>query len=474
MGPAVYLGLADAVRLLVLDGRLPLDVRVPSERELAAALGVSRTTVTAAYERLREQGFLVSRQGAGSWTATPSGGRAGVVPGGPAIRPARPGELPEGVVDLAAAALPAGPQVVAAYTAALDALPRHLPGIGYDVVGLPELREAIAAWYGRRGLPTSADDVVVTSGALHAITLAFRVLVEPGDRVLVDHPTYPNALESLRAAGGRPVPVGVGAASGAGPAGWDLDEVAATVRQAAPVAGYVVPDFHNPTGGCLSPAGREALVATASAARTTLVVDESLTELWFDAPPPPPVAAFGHLERVVSVGGLSKVFWGGLRIGWLRADRRVLQRVVTARLASDVGSPVLDQLAAVHLLTHPAAAAAVADRRRRLARLRDDWGVALRRGLPAWRATRPAGGLSLWARLDAPVSSAMAAAAARHGLRLAPGPVFGLDGAFDRYLRIPLVPTAEGPEEVVRRLAALRTEATGSLAGRGWEALPVA
>ncbi|MGF1661604.1 MAG: PLP-dependent aminotransferase family protein [Kineosporiaceae bacterium] len=473
-GPTVYLGLADSIRLLVLDGRLPLDVRVPSERELAAALGVSRTTVTAAYERLREQGFLVSRQGAGSWTATPAGGRAGVVPGGPAIRPVRPGELPDGVVDLAAAALGAGPQVAAAYAAALDALPRHLPGIGYDVVGLPELREAIAGWYGRRGLPTSADDVVVTSGALHAITLAFRVLVEAGDRVLVDHPTYPNALESLRAAGGRPVPVGVGAVSGGGPAGWDPDEVAATFRQAGPVAGFVIPDFHNPTGACLPPAGREALVAAAAAARTTLVVDESLTELWFDAPPPLPVAALADRERVVSVGGLSKVFWGGLRIGWLRADRRLLRRVVNARLASDVGSAVVDQLAAVHLLTHPAAAAAVADRRRWLADLRDRYAVALRRRLPAWRATRPAGGLSLWARLDAPVSSAMAAAAPRHGLRLAPGPVFGLDGAFDRYLRIPLVPTAEGPDEVARRLAALRADVAGPPAGRGWEALPVA
>lgn len=471
-GPAAYAGLAEAVRLLVLDGRLPLDARVPSERELAAALGVSRTTVTAAYERLREQGFLVSRQGAGSWTATPAGARA-VTPAGPGIRPASPGELPDGTVDLAAAALGAGPEVATAYAAALDALPRHLPGIGYDTVGLPELREAIAAWYVRRGLPTTADDVVVTGGALHAVTLAFGVLVDPGDRVLVEHPTYPNALESLRRAGGRPVPVGVDLGVNGG-AGWDLDAVTATIRQSSPVAGFVVPDFHNPTGACMSAPDREALVAAAAGARTTLIVDESLTELWFDAPPPPPVAAFSTPDRVVSVGGLSKVFWGGLRIGWIRADRSLLRRVVSARVASDVGSPVVDQLAAVHLLTDPGAASAVALRRRRLIGLRAAYSAALRAHLSGWRWARPSGGLSIWARLDAPVSSAMAAAAGRHGLRLAPGPLFGLDGAFDRYLRIPLVHTAAGPDEIARRLAAVRAEATGSLSGRRWEALPVA
>lgn len=473
VGPAAYAGLAEAIRLLVLDGRLPLDARVPSERELAAALGVSRTTVTAAYERLRDQGFLVSRQGAGSWTATPAGARA-VAPAGPGIRPASRGELPDGTVDLAVASLGAGPEVAAAYAAALDALPRHLPGIGYDTVGLPELREAIAAWYVRRGLRTTADDVVVTGGALHAVTLAFGILVDPGDRVLVEHPTYPNALESLRRAGGRPVPVGVDIGVPGGGAGWDLDAVAATIRQSSPVAGFVVPDFHNPTGACMSAPDREALVAAAAGARTTLIIDESLTELWFDAPPPPPVAAFAAADRVVSVGGLSKVFWGGLRIGWIRAERSMLQRVVSARVASDVGSPVVDQLAAVHLLTDPAAAVAVAERRRRLVGLRASYTAALRRHVPEWRWARPSGGLSIWARLNAPVSSAMAAAAGRHGLRLAPGPVFGIDGAFDRYLRIPLVHSATGPDEIARRLSAVRAEATGSLPGRRWEALPVA
>jgi DNA-binding transcriptional MocR family regulator len=466
-----YAALADAVRLLVLDGRLPLDVRVPSERELAVALGVSRTTVTAAYERLRDEGFLISRQGAGSWTATPLGAR-GPAPDSPVLRPAAPGELPDGTVDLSTATLGAGPVVHAAYAAALSEMPRHLPGSGYVVGGLPVLREAVAEWYRRRGVPTRADEVFVTSGAMHAVSLALRVLVEQGDRVLVEHPTYPNALEAVRRSGGRPVPVDVGAHPAA--PGWDLESVAATVRQSAPVAGYVVPDFHNPTGTCQAAADREAFVRLAAGARTTLVVDESLVELWFDRPPPPSTATLGGADRVVTVGGLGKVFWAGMRIGWIRADRALLRRVATVRMSADMTNPVIDQLAAAHLLTSPQAGDAVAERRAMLRQLRERLAAGLRRHLPEWRWPVPAGGLSLWAQLDAPVSSAMAALAGRHGVRLAAGTLFGLDGAFDGHLRVPLVPVPIDADEVARRLAAVRAEVHGSTVGRLWDVIPVA
>lgn len=466
-GPA-YSALADAIRLVVLDGRLPLDVRLPSERELAGELALSRTTVTAAYERLRGQGFLVSRQGAGSWTAIPPGARA-LAPDGPVLRPPGHGELGEGVVDLATATFPAGPEVHAAYSAALDALPRYLPGSGYDPQGLGVLREAIAAKHTARGLPTTADDIVVTSGAQHSVALAMSVLVSPGDRVLVEHPTYPNALESVRRAGGRRVPVTVG---GEAP-GWDMAAIAATLRQATPVAGYVIPDFHNPTGSCMTAGERGDLVRAAAATRTVLVVDESLVDLWIGRPPPPPVGALAPTASVVTVGGLSKSFWAGLRIGWIRADRSVVRRIVTARMASDLGGPVLEQVAAAHLMTSPEGERALDERRARLRRYRRELGAALRRHVPGWQWREPEGGLSLWARLDGPVSSAMVAAAPGYGLRLAAGTLFGLDGAFDQYLRVPLTPQRVAADEIAARLAALQTHVL-STSGRDWGALTVA
>src|SRR5215470_4588118 len=141
-GPA-YASLARAVRLLVLDGRLPLRTRLPGERELAEALGVSRTTASAAYAELRAEGFLASRRGSGSWTRLP------------ADRPAAPAPAPPGeaLIDLSTAAGAAPEALHAALAAATAELPRHLPAPGYHEAGLPELRAAIAERYTRRGAP---------------------------------------------------------------------------------------------------------------------------------------------------------------------------------------------------------------------------------------------------------------------------------------------------------------------------------
>ncbi len=468
-----YAVLADAIRLLVLDGRLPLDCRLPSERELAVSLNLSRTTVSAAYAKLREQGFLLSRQGAGSWTTTPSSGAA-VAPDSPTLHPPGRDELPPDTIDLSTAALGAGPEVHAAFDAAMSALPRHLPGKGYELIGLGELREVVAARYCERGVQTTADDVMITCGAQHSTALVLEALIEAGDRVLVEHPTYPNALEAIRRVGGRLVPIGVNAG---GEGMWDLDAVAATMRQASPVAGYVVPDFHNPTGACATAVEREAMVRLAAGARTVLIVDESLADLWLDRPPPLSVAGIAaDMHDVVAVGGLSKSYWGGLRVGWIRAERAVLRRVAAARAASDLGNPIVDQLAAIHLHTSPAAIEALSGRRSGIAAMLADTEAALRSHLPAWRWTRPAGGLSMWIEIGSPMSSALAEIAPAHGLRLAGGPLFGLDGAFERNLRLPLIAGGALADEVARRLARA-WQATAGLAlptQRGWQIRPVA
>src|SRR4051794_32038465 len=163
-GPA-YASLARAVRLLVLDGRLPLRTRLPGERELAEALGVSRATATAAYAALRDEGFLASRRGSGSWTRLPAD---------PHLAPASAAGG-EDVIDLscAASAAPEG-ALHAALAAATAELPRHLPGPGYDAAGLPVLREAIAEHLTARGMPTTPDQVLVAAGALHRLTLLLR------------------------------------------------------------------------------------------------------------------------------------------------------------------------------------------------------------------------------------------------------------------------------------------------------------
>ncbi|WP_461163777.1 MocR-like transcription factor YczR [Arthrobacter sp. R4-81] len=428
-----YRELADVVRLLILDGRVPLDVALPSERTLASTLDISRTTVTAAYGSLRDQGFLSSRQGSRGRTCIPQRTLPGENPVGAAgALTASPGlAVPEGLLDLAYASLPASGEVVhRAFAAAITELPALLPGFGYDTLGVSALRQAIAAHYSRAGVPTDEEQILVTSGAQHALNIVLRTLAGRQDRVLVEQPTYPNALDAIRAAGCRPVPVPLPSAGGLG---WDLDALSSTMMQLRPKMAYVVADFHNPTGRLMPDSQRRQLVKAAAASGTVLVVDETLRELNLDGVVTTPVARFS--SAVVSIGSLSKSHWAGLRSGWIRADRTLIQKFAAARSTLDLGGPVVEQLASAHLvraLTEPLFG--------RLSALRNNRSVLLellQEHLPQWQVERPSGGLSVWCRLPTPASTALTVIAPDFGIRLAAGPRFGVGGAFEHYLRVP-------------------------------------
>ncbi|WP_422736033.1 PLP-dependent aminotransferase family protein [Micromonospora sp. WMMD729] len=439
-----YAALAGAVRGLLADARLPLGVRLPAERELAEALRISRTTVTAAYRELRETGHLASRRGAGSWTMLPGNHR---VASTGLWTPLDDRDM----IDLGVAALAAPPQLPAAARAAVEDLPRYLGGAGYHPTGIGELREAVAAGYTARGLPTSADQIMVTSGTQHALDLVLRLALAPGGSVLVESPTYPNALAALAGRRARITTHGLSAEAG----GWEPDLLLGSLRQTRPKLAYLIPEFQNPTGHLMPAALRERVVAAAHAVGTDLIVDESFVDLPLDGVElPPPTAAFDRHSRVVSIGGMSKPYWGGLRIGWVRASAPQVQRLAAVRVGVDMSSPVLDQLVAVHLLAD--AAAIVADRRAQLAAQRDALLGALADRLPDWRVTVPRGGVTLWAELDGPVSSALARAAEEVGVRLAPGPRFGLDGTLERFLRLPFTLPAAELTEAVERIATVR------------------
>ncbi|WP_279048439.1 PLP-dependent aminotransferase family protein [Cedecea davisae] len=414
----VYRQLADGLRLLILDGRLPLDSRLPGERELSAGLSVSRTTVASALAQLREEGYLQSRQGSGSVTMLPEAT--------PAVSPL-PGNAP--VLDLSTAALSAGPEIHKAYSSALTSLPEHLASTGYDSQGLPELREAIARHYRARGLPTQAEQIMVVNGAVSALGLVLRLLTGPGDRVVVDHPTYPMALAAIRGASCRPVPVSLPAT------GWDVDGLAATIAQTSPRLAYLIPDFHNPTGRCMDVATRQRVSDIAARSHTMLVVDETMADLWFNAPPPPPLAAFGNEEHTISLGSAGKSFWGGLRLGWIRASTKTISSLIQVRNTFDLGTPLLEQLAAVHLFND---SESFLPRRRELLRQRCEASFAAMRELfPDWQTSQPEGGLSWWVELPRALATVFAAAAESQGIRIGAGPRFGVDGAFERYLRLP-------------------------------------
>jgi len=432
-----YQDLAERIRYLVVDGRLPVGTRLPSERELATALRLSRSTVTAAYARLGTAGYLRARQGAGNFVVVPPGRALGGLPG--------VGLTPEaGTLNLTfgAPAAPAG--VAEAYAGAVEQLPGLLRSHGYSADGLPVLRERIAAWYTARGLPTAPAQVVVTSGALAALNVVAAALLGPGDRVLVEAPSYVNALEALRRRGARLLPYPLG------PDGWDAPGFDATVRQTAPRAAYLVPEFQNPTGSWLAEELRPELAASLRRNRTVAVVDETLVETRLDGQPPRlPFAAC--LPDAVTLGSASKAFWGGLRVGWVRAPRELVRTLVENRATLDLGTAPLEQLVLAGLLEDPEPV--LADQRRRLREQRDRLVRQLAERLPEWRCRVPGGGLSLWVELPSETSSRLAAAAEQQGLLLSAGPRSYPGVGGERRVRLPYAAAPEVLDDAVQRLA---------------------
>ncbi|MCB7135496.1 MocR-like transcription factor YczR [Cellulosimicrobium marinum] len=434
-GPA-YVALADALRAAVLAGTLAPHTRLPSERDLAGALGVSRTTTAAAYGRLRELGFARSRTGSGTvvvlprggarTTGRPSGGDAPPVPG------PRPAAVPA-LADLSQATSAAPSGLHGAYTRALERLPAHLGDGGYEPYGLAVLREAIAARYTARGTPTTPDEILVTTGGQHAITTIAATLLGPGDRAVVQSPTYYHAMDAVRRAGARLVPLPVGDGSDPTRPGLDLALLASTLRETGPRLVYLVPDFHNPTGYTLTAHERAEVRDVAARQRVTVVGDETLTDLALDLGPSeddgavPPLAGDGTSPYVVTVGSASKSFWGGLRVGWVRAHPDLVARLARTRQSADIATAVLEQFAVVELLEDRHAV--LAERRAMLRAQRDLLCSLLAEALPSWTVPVPAGGLSLWADLGAPVAQAFAATAAGRGVLVNAGPTFTPDGS---------------------------------------------
>ncbi|WP_394937712.1 PLP-dependent aminotransferase family protein [Psychromicrobium sp. YIM B11713] len=428
---AAYLALADRVRVMLIDGRLASGSRLPAERELSSALQISRTTVAAAYAQLREERYLRSVRGSGSTLALPDGQRGPVQ---------LTQELP---LDFSKAAAAAYPGLPAAYQFAVEQLPHYLSHQGFDMQGLPELRSAVADHYSERGLPTTPEQVLITLGAQHALSLLTHTLHSPGERVLIEHPTYPHAIDTFLAAGARLLAMPVTSAGG-----WDITEGQLLIRRSAPSLGFLMPDFQNPTGASMSVEDRQRLARIAAREGTVLIADETTAQLDIDRGPLPPMASFS--SSIVTIGSLGKLAWGGLRIGWIRGPKDLMAKVLRNRPAMDLGTPLVEQLASIYLLRETQLM--TANRSRELRGGRDFLAAELTEHFPQWKLQLPDGGMSLWINTGDISSSALALAARSEGLAIVPGPRFGLEGAFERFLRIPFTYSREDLKEGVGAL----------------------
>ncbi|MFI6603232.1 PLP-dependent aminotransferase family protein [Nonomuraea sp. NPDC050536] len=429
--------LAEAFRDAVLDGRVRIGDRLPSERQLAAQLGVSRGTVVTALSRLREEGWLVTRQGSASTVRLPPHLGERYAPASVDRRDS---------VDLRRA-VPAAPREIytEAMHRALDRSARLLLESGEPDAGLPELRKLIAGRYTAEGLPTRPEQLLVTSGARAALTLLVAHLAPR--RAVVENPAFFGTLAVLRRFGVRMSPVRVTTE------GWDAEQLAAAFRAAAGTVACLVPDFHNPTGALMDQETRRAVTELAAEHRVTVIVDETMRDIDLRAAPVPEP----RLRNAVTVGSLSKAVWGGLRIGWIRGPAALVRELLTDPLSGMCAPPPMEQLVACELLPH---LDALLERRRgELRGQRDHLAARLREG-GDWTFTLPPGGLALWLRLHGTSGETLVRRATAAGVELLPGPAFSPDGTLTHWLRLPY--TAR-PDTLDRAVEVLRCPATAAL-----------
>jgi len=446
-GP-LFRQLARALAGAIERGVLGRGTRLPPERTLAAALVISRGTAVAAYDLLVADGLVERRRGSGTYVI--GAGALSLPPGreGSALvhrlveRSAGPSEL----VDLSISVLH-DPSALPAVTFDSAALRAVDPDTGYSPWGLTGLLAALADHVTGWGLPTRPDEIVVTTGAQQGISAAAACWLRPGDTVVVEDPSYPGAIAAFGQAGARLRGVGVDHG------GVRVDELAAAIAE-RPALVYLQSTVQSPTGAILGDARRRAIAKLVEEARVPLVEDLALADLAWRAAPPP-IAAYARDASVAVLGSLSKRYWGGLRLGWIRAPAALAVRFARVKATQDLGSSAVSQVLAERLLRAPES-----EQREYVEALRGELRTryellagALREQLPSWLWDEPAGGLSIWVQLPTPTADVFAQTALRHGVAVATAPALSPSAAHPDRIRLSF--SGPPPEllEGVNRLA---------------------
>lgn len=466
-GP-LYRRLASALARAVRAGDLRPTERLPSERDLAKLLHTSRATVVAAYDELRGRGVVDSRRGSGtrvSRTAPrPRAGADGRVPGGRATSIFQrlvdgPGEI----ISLSFAVEPAAPELAAiTRTLIAEELDDLLADPGYHPRGYAPLREEIAQYYDQLDLPTTPEQVLVTTGAQQALGLVTQMYLRPGAVVVVEKPSWPGCLDVFRAAGATMVSVPLD------DEGIRVDGLTAVLAQHEPALLYLMPTFHNPTGLLMSANRRRRVAELAARHQVPVLEDNAYMSMGSDTAVPPPVAAFAPQGgEVLTVGSLAKAAWGGLRIGWLRASGDVVERLARYKVRADLAGPLLDQALAARVL--PRLGEIAGNRASALRARLDQLRELLTEFLPDWRWRVPDGGSALWVELPGTDARVFAQLALRHGVEIVPGAATDPTGGHDNFIRLPFTLPAEVLTELVHRLSL----AWGDLHRRNGDSLPL-
>jgi DNA-binding transcriptional MocR family regulator len=447
-GP-LYRNLALALQEAITRGDLPPGTAIPSERELAETLAVSRTTVIGAMQLLKDEGWLAAQRGSGTWVKQRGGsseeGQTDPIRslrGNPSIR-----NEPASTVDLATLVVPPSQTVIDAIAGINKTEAAELAiATSYSPTGLPILRKAIASHLTDTGLETDPAQVLVTTGSQQAISLVAQHLLRDTDSFVVENPTSPGALDALRATGARAYGTRVIAS------GQALESLEVLLSHVSPACYYTMPTFHSPTGSIMPVAARRRLARHSDRLQLPIIEDLSHSWLALEEDRPIPIASIAEGDSVIVVDSMSKVLWSGLRIGYIRANEGLIYRLRRAKTLADLGTPHLSQLVAARLLGH--IGELLLERRQVLARRLATASDLITTLLPDWSFIRPRGGIALWLELPSGSARGFAQYALRHGVAVVAGPLLSVDNEFDDHIRLSYGVSSQDLEIGLRRLAA--------------------
>lgn len=436
--------LAHALRRAIHSGVVPTGWRLPPERQLAASLAVSRTTISEALDELRAEGLLSSTQGRGTFVSSP-------VPSPPVGTRVADHLSANRGVDLATGN-PPDLSHLPNVEIDMSLLTASGGGPGVYVTGLPAMAEAVADLYRRGGFTgparrTDADEIHITAGAHQAMSLLVATLVARDRPLALAQLNYPGIFDILDGQGLRAAPVGI---DSAGMLPESLEQVIVEQR---PAALYVQVGPHNPTGRVLPPARVRALAEIVDRYDVAVIEDHTLASLTFPGVARPETFLDTcRTATVVSIGSMSKVCWAGLRLGWIRAPQPLIEQTMYRRLSLDLGASAPSQLIALSLL--PRLDEIAAERRRRLVEAVEFGHAALAEAMPEAVIDRPEGGSVLWTELPIADAGPFVSLARRHGVHVAPGSICVAGRVPGPYLRIcvdrPLDLIREGADRLAR------------------------
>ncbi|MFN0119761.1 MAG: PLP-dependent aminotransferase family protein, partial [Blastocatellia bacterium] len=470
----LYMQIAAQMRALMAAGTLNVGDRLPPHRDLAETLGVNRSTVMTAYDELLADGLIGGRVGSGTYViARPA----------PVAQPAETKDantptslnwdalLPEMCADewlaqrggatgrdeiLFTQALPNAAQFpLDAFRRAVERVMRRegrtLLQLGTSR-GYEPLQEYLLGQAALAGINATADEMLITSGCQQALDMLRQILLQPGDEVAMENPTFPGAISVFCQPPYQPISVPVGAH------GLDLDALESVLRQRRPKLIYLVPTFHNPTGVTMDLAARRRMLALAAQYRTPIVEDEIYRDLRYEGAAQPSLKSLDTYGVVIYVNSFSKVSFPGLRVGWIIGPRRVIEHLHTLKQRAELHGNLLSQAAMCDFARQGELARHLQRCRRGYTQKRDTMLAALEKHFPAgtqW--TRPEGGLAIWIRMPDELDAGRLLTQAREQqVSFTPGARFYVSGAQAATLRLSFSLASPAQiEEGVRRLGEL-------------------